>query len=70
MSPRASVKFNLSAAMPSAISIGVPCSVGRRWPYWPVTYPLFDALIGDYFCLILGLLLALGLHSPPRESAA
>jgi O-antigen ligase len=24
---------------------------------------LFDALIGDYFCIVLGLLLALGLHS-------
>jgi O-antigen ligase len=31
---------------------------------------LFDALIGDYFCLMLGLLLALGLSSAPRGEAA
>jgi len=31
---------------------------------------LFDALIGDYFCVVLGLLLALGLHSTPRGEAA
>jgi O-antigen ligase len=31
---------------------------------------LFDALIGDYFCFLLGVLLALGVLSPPRESAA
>jgi O-antigen ligase len=31
---------------------------------------LFDALIGDYFCLLLGLLLSLGLGSPPPEAAA
>ncbi|MEO5670955.1 MAG: O-antigen ligase family protein [Ramlibacter sp.] len=33
---------------------------------------LFDALIGDYFCLLPALLLALGLHSaaPPRETAS
>ena len=31
---------------------------------------LFDALIGDYFCLLLGVLLALGLYSPPLDGAA
>jgi O-antigen ligase len=31
---------------------------------------LFDALIGDYFCIVLGLLLALGVYSAPREEAA
>ena len=31
---------------------------------------LFDALIGDYFCLMLGLLLALGLYSAPHGEAA
>jgi O-antigen ligase len=31
---------------------------------------LFDALIGDYFCFQLGLLLALGVFSPPLESPA
>jgi O-antigen ligase len=30
---------------------------------------LFDALIGDYFCLVLGLLLVLGLHSAPPGKA-
>ena len=30
---------------------------------------LFDALIGDYFCVLLGLLLALGMLTPPREEA-
>ena len=29
---------------------------------------LFDALIGDYFCFLLGVLLALGVLSPPREA--
>lgn len=31
---------------------------------------LFDALIGDYFCFILGVLLALGVWSPPPQEAA
>jgi O-antigen ligase len=31
---------------------------------------LFDALIGDYFCFLLGLLLALGVFSPPPEPTA
>jgi O-antigen ligase len=31
---------------------------------------LFDALIGDYFCVVLGLLLALGVHSAPPGEAA
>ena len=31
---------------------------------------LFDALIGDYFCFLLGALLALGALSPPREGPA
>jgi O-antigen ligase len=31
---------------------------------------LFDALIGDYFCIMLGLLLAMGVYSTPREEAA
>ena len=31
---------------------------------------LFDALIGDYFCFLFGLLLALGSHTPPPEAAA
>lgn len=31
---------------------------------------LFDALIGDYFCFMLALLLALGVTTPPREQAA
>lgn len=31
---------------------------------------LFDALIGDYFCFLLGALLALGVLSPPREATA
>ena len=31
---------------------------------------LFDALIGDYFCLLLGVLLALGVHTPVRDAAA
>ena len=31
---------------------------------------LVDALIGDYFCLLLGVLLALGMLSPPREATA
>lgn len=35
--------------------------------------PLYDALIGDYFCLLIGLLLAWGLHdrreNPPRPVA-
>ena len=30
---------------------------------------LFDALIGDYFCILLGLLLVLGLHSAPDGKA-
>jgi O-antigen ligase len=29
---------------------------------------LFDALIGDYFCLMIGVLFALGVHSPPQEA--
>lgn len=31
---------------------------------------LFDALIGDYFCLLFGVLLALGLYSPPQDALA
>lgn len=31
---------------------------------------LYDALIGDYFCLLLGVLLALGMRSPAQETAA
>jgi O-antigen ligase len=31
---------------------------------------LFDALIGDYFCLLPALLLALGMHSPKRQDVA
>jgi O-antigen ligase len=31
---------------------------------------LFDALIGDYFCVLLGLLLALGLHRKATASPA
>lgn len=31
---------------------------------------LFDALIGDYFCFFLGLLLTLGLYSPPQDTVA
>ena len=31
---------------------------------------LFDALIGDYFCFLLGALLALGVLGPPRDAAA
>jgi O-antigen ligase len=31
---------------------------------------LFDALIGDYFCVLLGLLLALGLHGKTEASPA
>jgi O-antigen ligase len=31
---------------------------------------LFDALIGDYFCFLLAVLLALGLFSPPPQEAA
>ena len=33
---------------------------------------IFDALIGDYFCVMIGLLLALGLHAPQpqRETTA
>ena len=31
---------------------------------------LFDALIGDYFCFVFGLLLTLGLTTPPQEAAA
>src|SRR6185369_7729855 len=31
---------------------------------------LFDALIGDYFCVLLGLLLALGVYSTPAGEAA
>ncbi len=30
---------------------------------------LFDALIGDYFCFILALLLALGQLTPTQETA-
>jgi O-antigen ligase len=31
---------------------------------------LFDALIGDYFCLLLGVLLVLGIHTPDQGAAA
>ncbi|MCY7318768.1 MAG: O-antigen ligase family protein [Ramlibacter sp.] len=31
---------------------------------------LFDALIGDYFCMVLGLLLALGVHTPRPQASA
>jgi O-antigen ligase len=31
---------------------------------------LFDALIGDFFCIVLGLLIALGVYSAPRREAA
>jgi len=31
---------------------------------------LYDALIGDYFCFLLGVLLALGMWSPAQEAAA
>ena len=31
---------------------------------------LFDALIGDYFCFLFGVLLVLGIHTPPRDAVA
>ena len=31
---------------------------------------IFDALIGDYFCVLIGLLLVLGTHTPPAGEAA
>jgi O-antigen ligase len=31
---------------------------------------LFDAFIGDYFCVLLGLLLALGVYGQPTAAAS
>jgi O-antigen ligase len=32
--------------------------------------PIFDALIGDYFCVLIGLLFVLGAHTPPAVEVA
>lgn len=49
------------AAQSALLAFGVACLFNSS---------LYDAMIGDFFCVVIGLLLALGLSKTPREFVA